>query len=240
MEDKKLLRYTKRIMLAVFAIWLLFLLIPLIHIMTANEILKGINDVYVMAGALFTGLAFAATYASLLIQNKALKEQLAMDNLSSVINLILASDRFRESRKYVLSKTFCHHVDILKKMKDDDPIYIEDWKKLEMEEMDKESSNSYEDYEKIIYFCGRMEYLGVVLKNKGIDYTVLDYFGNTILESYKRLGTYIENSRARFGETYYYHYTYLNYLATKRESTLKQSCKRLLEKIANNELQIES
>ena len=72
--------------------------------MTGNEILKGINDVYVMAGALFTGLAFAATYASLLIQNRALKEQLAMDNLSSVINLILSSDRFRESRKYVLSK----------------------------------------------------------------------------------------------------------------------------------------
>ena len=211
--------------------------------MTGNEILKGINDVYVMAGALFTGLAFAATYASLLIQNRALKEQLAMDNLSSVINLILSSDRFRESRKYVLSKTFCNHVDILKKMKDDDPIYIEDWKKLDKDgtgNNTNQNANSYKDYEKIIYFCGRMEYLGVVLKYKGIDYTVLDYFGNTILESYKRLGTYIENSRARFGETYYFHYTYLNYIAMKREPILKQSCKGLLEKIANNELQIEA
>lgn len=243
MKNKILFRYTKKAIIVVLIIWLLFLLIPLFRLVTGKEILKGIDDAYVMVGALFTGLAFAVTYASLLIQNKALEEQLAMDNLSSTISLILNSERFRESRKYVMSKTFYNHVEILKKMKAGDPIFIEDWKKLgsgEKGENDTEQYvNSYKAYEQLIYFCSRMEYMGIVLKNKDIDYTILDYFGNTIIESYIRLKPYIENSRIRSGESYYFHYTYLNYLATQREPKLKQECKDLLDKMSKNELYLE-
>lgn len=239
MKNKKHPFNTKKAIIIVCVIWLLFMLIPISRLIWGNEILSGINDAYVMLGALFTGLAFAVTYGSLLLQNNGLKEQLAMDNLSNTINLILNSDRFRESRKYVMSKTFCNHVKLLENMKGDDPIYIEDWKKLDNNgnnnSISQQNSNSYEDYEKIIFFCGRMEYLGIVLKNKGVDFTILDFFGTTIIESYKRLEPYIKNSRMRFGETYYFHYTYLNYLATKRESKLNHECKDLLEKILKNE-----
>lgn len=234
---------TKKAIIIVCVIWLLFMLIPIFRLITGKEILSGINDAYVMVGALFTGLAFAVTYGSLLLQNNALKEQLAMDNLSNTINLILDSDRFRECRKYVLSKTFCNQVELLKKMKTEDPIFIEDWKKLDNGEKAENTTgeyvNSYKSYEKLIFFCGRMEYMGIVLKNKGVDYTVLDYFGNTIIESYARLEPYITNSRIRFGETYYFHYTYLYNLAKQREPILKQECKDFLDKIAKNELLLE-
>ena len=243
MKDKKLFRYTKQLMIAVFVIWLLFILIPLSRMITGKEILSGIDDAYVMGGALFTGLAFAATYASLLIQNRALRVQLAMSTLSSTVNLILDSERFRESRKYVMSMTFFNHVKILEKIKKDDPIFIEDWKKIDNGEKGENSTdeyiNSYKAYEKLIYFCSRMEYLGIVLKNKGIDYTILDYYGNTIIESYKRLEPYIKNSRLRFGETYYFHYTYLYYWATQREPKFKQECKELLEMMSKNKLKFE-
>ena len=243
MEMKKLKRKTKKLLIAVFVIWLLFLSIPLARFITGKAILNGIDDAYVMGGALFTGLAFAVTYASLLTQNEALQEQLAMDTLSNTIDLILDSDRFRESRKYVMSMTFCNHVKLLEKIKKGDPIFIEDWKKLDSGEKEGNVTNEYVDsykaYEKLILFCGRMEYIGIVLKNKGVDYTVLDYFGTTIIESYKRLEPYIKNSRIRFGETYYFHYTYLYYLAKQREPKLKQECKDLLDKMAKNEILLE-
>lgn len=234
---------TKKAIIIVCVIWLLFMAIPIYLLLTGKEILSGVNDAYVMVGALFTGLAFAATYGTLLLQNNGLKEQLAMDNLSNTINLILDSDRFRECRKYVLSKTFCNHVELLKKMKTEDPIFIEDWKKLDNGEKAENTTgeyvNSYKSYEKLIFFCGRMEYMGIVLKNKGVDYTVLDYFGTTIIESYSRLEPYITNSRIRFGETYYFHYTYLYNQAKQREPKLKQECKDLLDKMAKNELLLE-
>lgn len=240
---KKLKRKTKKLLIAVFVIWLLFLSIPIARLITGKAILNGIDDAYVMVGALFTGLAFAVTYASLLTQNEALQEQLTMDTLSNTIDLILDSDRFRESRKYVMSMTFCNHVKLLEKMKKDDPIFIEDWKKLDSGEKEGNVTNEYVDsykaYEKLIFFCGRMEYIGITLKNKGVDYTVLDYFGTTIIESYKRLEPYIKNSRIRFGETYYFHYTYLYNLAKQREPKLKQECKDLLDRMEKNEILLE-
>lgn len=240
---KKLKRKTKKLLIAVFVIWLLFLSIPIARLITGKAILNGIDDAYVMVGALFTGLAFAVTYASLLTQNEALQEQLTMDTLSNTIDLILDSDRFRESRKYVMSMTFCNHVKLLEKMKKDDPIFIEDWKKLDSGEKEENVTNEYVDsykaYEKLIFFCGRMEYIGITLKNKGVDYTVLDYFGTTIIESYKRLEPYIKNSRIRFGETYYFHYTYLYNLAKQREPKLKQECKDLLDRMEKNEILLE-
>lgn len=243
MKNKRFTFYTILAIIVVVILWLLFLIIPYFHLIANKIICDSVNAAYVMAGALFTGLAFAATYVSLLMQNKALKEQLAMDTLSNTIDLILDSDRFRESRKYVMSKTFYNHVEILKKMKDDDMVCIEDWKKIvDVTAKDNEKDypiNSYEAYEKIIYFCGRMEYMGVILKNKGIDNTFLDYFGNTIIDSYNRLEPFIRNSRMRFGETYYFHYTYLNYLARKRKPKLKQECKELLEKMSKEKLDFE-
>lgn len=244
---KRITHTAQKLLIAVLVIWLLFLLIPIARCITGKEILNGIDDAYVMAGALFTGWAFAVTFASLLMQNKALQEQLAMDTLSNTINLIIDSERFRESRKYVLSKTFYSHIEILKRMKDDDQdddsICIEDWKKIgnygtERSKPDLDS-NSYENYEKLIYFCNRMEYLGIALKNNGVDNTILDFFGSTIMKSYKRLQPYIENSRKLSGETYYIHYTYLYYLAKQREPELKQESKEMLDKMSKNEIHIE-
>lgn len=237
---KRLKQLTKKILIIIFVIWLFFLLIPIVRFFTGKEILNGIDDAYVMAGALFTGWAFAVTFASLLMHNKALQEQLAMDTLANTINLILDSERFRESRKYVMSKTFYNHIEALRKMKDDnqEDIYIEDWKKIGNDEGKKKETdqapNNYEHYEKLIYFCNRMEYLGITLKNKEIDNSILDFFGSTIITSYKRLEPYIENSRKQNGETYYFHYTYLNYLAKQREPKLKQDCREMLEKMSRN------
>ena len=234
MKMKKLKQKTKILLIAVFVIWLSFLLIPLVRLITGKTILNGIDDAYVMAGALFTGLAFAVTYASLLTQNEALQEQLTMETLSNTIGLILNSDRFRESRKYVMSLTFCNHVKMLEKLKKEDPIFIEDWKKLDTNG-EENTANCYENYEKLIFFCSRMEYLGIILKNKGIDNTILDYFGNTIIVSYNRLKPFIENSRKIWGETTYFHYTYLYYLAKQREPKLIQECNGLLDRMAKNE-----
>ena len=85
MKNKKHPFNTKKAIIIVCVIWLLFMLIPISRLIWGNEILSGINDAYVMLGALFTGLAFAVTYGSLLLQNNGLKEQLAMDNLSKLL-----------------------------------------------------------------------------------------------------------------------------------------------------------
>ncbi|MBR1991166.1 MAG: hypothetical protein IJ986_02705 [Bacteroidales bacterium] len=240
MKKEKFKLYTIIAMVVVFMLWLLFLLIPGSQLIAGKVVCDSVNAAYVMAGALFTGLAFAATYISLLMQNKRLKEQLEMDTLSNSISLILNSDRFRESRKYVLSKTFIKHIEILKRMKGDAPICIEDWKDLDNEGNDSSSrdkdTNSYGNYEKLIFFCSRMEYMGIILKNKGIDNTFLDYFGNTIILSYQRLEPYIKNSREQIGITSYFHYTYLYYLAKQREPILEQECKDLLNKVVESKI----
>ena len=50
-------------------------------------------------------------------------------------------------------------------------------------------------YEKITYFCSRMEYLGFIFNEKGAETLIMEYYGRTILESYRNLHDIIENSR---------------------------------------------
>lgn len=241
MRDKKLIRGITWTSIATFLCWLMFLIIPFSRLFPEEPSVNGLSAAYVMAGALFTGLAFAATIANLIVQNNVLKEQLTMDNLSNTIKVILSSERFLECRKYVMSNLFYDHINYLKKIKGEDPIFINDWKKLdEISRNNNTGANANNYYEMLIFFCGRMEYLGVVIKNKGIDNTILDYFGNTIIESYYRLEPFIDNTRKMSGETSYFHYTYLNYLAEQRKPKLQKECKKMLEKISNGGTAINS
>ena len=66
-------------------------------------------------------------------------------------------------------------------------------------------------YEKIIFFCGRMDYLGFMCENNVAVSLILDYYAGTIKESYCILKSLIEEN----GNGFYVHYTRLFNLAEK-------------------------
>ncbi len=193
---------------------------------------------YVAAGALFTALAFCVTFLTLKSQQKSLLEQrediltkTTLEVFTSTFKEILNEERFLKSKEYIFSPDFFKHLANLKKIKKDLPVTIEHFKNVVKSQSGKNSKQTQNSrvYEKITYFCSKMEYLGVIVKNEYVDETIIDYFGKTIVESYKRLGGLIENHREATGDcSYYIYYTRLYDTAKKREKDFIAECKTYL------------
>lgn len=179
-------------------LWLLFLCIPFIlaHTHENKEIVDFLNVSFLAASALFTAFAFAATYLSLVQQKEVLNKQIDLNVFTDTIRVIMHSDRFLECRNYILSDCFYIDINKLKRLVGNNSVCFKDFriiiKTCKDDIVKKELRDSYE---KIIDFCGKMEYLGLIYKNKGAESLIVDYYGRTIVESYKILEDIIENSR---------------------------------------------
>lgn len=117
-------------------------------------------------------------------------------------------------------------------------ISIEDFRQirsplLNLTEMDSKNSEEVRKtsvvYERVKFFCDRMEYLGLIhytynnmgknkkntmLKDK---YLIPDYLGYDIITSYKKLAPIIQSKKRKNKGNYYFNYTYLYYVTLDRE-----------------------
>lgn len=94
-------------------------------------------------------------------------------------------------------------------------------------------------YERIKYFCDRMEYLGKIqftyfhennLENGLTDkYLIIDYFGYDIIRSYKKLKQFIENVQKGKGGNPYFNFTYLYNCAIDRQKEYKANMQEILK-----------
>ncbi|MBO4840879.1 MAG: hypothetical protein J5524_07265 [Bacteroidaceae bacterium] len=211
--------------------WSIFLLIPFYikHSHTDDEIVNYMNVSFTAATALFTGIAFAVAYISLYQQSKSLNRQIDYNVFSDTIRLIMDSDKFLLCRQYVFSKDYYRDIEELKRVikNYNDSIgqhdvistnapNLKDFRKvirnideicpLVNRDIKKRLCKSYE---KIIIFCGRMEYLGFMCEKNVAVSLILDYYAGTIKESYCILKSLIEEN----GNGFYVHYTHLFNLA---------------------------
>lgn len=204
--------------------FLVFCIVPLFFDYThkTTEILEYYNVSFLSASALFTGLAFIATFLSLFYQSKSLKVQLNLEVFSKTMHSLMDSDRFRECKKYIYSNQLRVDINEVKIITGKDSINLEDFRKLCSIQEDNECSSDEQikkrlsiSYEMITYFCGKMEYLGLIYQKWGIevDNLILDYYGRTIIETYRILEPLIANSKNNM----YYHYANLYNLAKSIE-----------------------
>ena len=78
-----------------------------------------------------------------------------------------------------------------------------------------------DSYEKIRFFCMRMEFLGVVVsRENAAEALIIDYYGQTIIDTYGRLESLIETTRKnKDSASLYMYYTELyNKVMQKRET----------------------
>ena len=216
----------------IVCLWFMFFMVPLIftHTHTDYEIVNFFNVSFTAATALFTGIAFTITYISLYQQNKNLNRQINMDVFSDTIRLLMDSDRYLQSRQYIYSKDFYRDIEELKRIRGGESNFfgLNDFRDIirSLDSLiplvDKETKERLcKSYEKIIYFCSRMEYLGFMYENKAAVSLILDYYGHTIVESYNILKPLLESDRKDDNtEEMYVHYTRL-YQRAKEKISIK-------------------
>ena len=230
--------------------WVLAFVVPLLF--NPNNPDKKIKDKldyydvsFLSIGALFTGIAFAATFSSLEHQKDSLKKQIDLSNkqidldlFSETIRLVMDDDKFITSRKYIYSPDFYRDIEEVGRIvsKGKESLELGDFRRIihsndSQITIDKETKERLRKaYEKITYFCSRMEYLGLIFNEKGAENLIMEYYGRTILESYRNLHDIIENSRNQDKmKRLYLYYSKLYASAENKE-------KEILESIPNSEV----
>lgn len=214
-------------------LWILAFVIPLIFKpRTPDRFKKDQLDYYeisfLAASALFTGIAFAVTFSSLIDQKKNLREQTDILRQQVVVDVFsktsknLKEKQFLKSRRYIGSKEYNDDINLFCSIIQKDNINIEDIKTCLKElknNVDKQTkkrlSNSYYS---IISFCSRMEYIGF-LHEQISSPILLSYYGRTIITTYRILKPIIEIERENNRREYlFFHFSLLYYSALKEEA----------------------
>ena len=213
-------------------LWVLFLGVPFLFDYADNEygIVDYLGVSFAAATALFTGSAFTVAFVSIYQQNKGINRQIDLNVFSETIRLLMKSDRFLRSQTYIFSDEYKWDRNIIRKilgLQEDAQISLDDYKKVyKHKKTDDESLKKIKlrirtAYEKIIYFCGRMEYLGFVCQKHAAQDYILEFYGLTITESYEVLKELIEKNKG----TAYHHYTELYKQAKEKELQIKENNK---------------
>jgi len=180
------------LMWIVMGLWLLCLLLSIwlfIHKDQGNLL----DILFQVVNILFSGIAIIVAYISYVYKSKDYNKQIDVKTFSETIQKLVESDKFCESRMYILSALYDRDIDNAKRLVGKKDINLDDIKKL-----CGKGKNSrltvvpaieylYTSYKTILNFSSEMEYLGT-LYNKGIasDY-IIEYYRKMIIETYEKL-----------------------------------------------------
>lgn len=218
----------------VFAGWCLAFVLPLFF--KPGDVNREKKDTlsfyeisFLSASALFTGIAFAATYLSLKDQKEhfnkqidLLDKQIKMDVFSDVSE-DLGTEDFKKCRKYINSSSFDNDIKRIKQLTQKAEISLQDFKDIcysdNIEDVDEEEKLHLQNtYNMIIRFCSKMEYLGFIYYHTTTN-IIVDYYGRTILNMYGRLRRLIEIAKGDKIEHLFFYFAYLyNYAEQRKES----------------------
>lgn len=238
------------LVLIMMVIWIAFGIVPFLLPGIPSATISLLSVSFSAATALFTGTAFVVALFNLykyqenineqqenyIIQQKNLEKQ--QDTLIKQINLsvfsdsmkfVMDSDKYNQCREYIYSNNFTDDVSEVKKILGQEIISLDDYRRAnqslsrteENNESDKDMKRRlYDSYEKIKFFCMRMEFLGVVVsRENAAEALIIDYYGPTITDTYERLKSLIEATRAnKDSANLYMYYTELyNKVKTKKK-----------------------
>lgn len=174
------------------------------------------------------------TCISLLFQQHGLIKQIRLSVFSDSMHLLMADDKFSKCQDYIFSKAYDDDIiivqQVLKKNNQDD-VDLDDFRRvLHQNRIDGEIINVDADkrerlrvsYNKIRYFLSRMEYLGVLSEERGVETLIIEYYGYTIISTFDRLRSIIEKTQSNpTSNVLYSHYVNL-YTITKQKKS--RSC----------------
>lgn len=162
-------------------------------------------------------------------QQDTLIKQINLSVFSDSMKFVMDSDKYNQCREYIYSNNFTDDVSEVKKILGQEIISLDDYRRAnqslsrteENNESDKDMKRRlYDSYEKIKFFCMRMEFLGVVVsRENAAEALIIDYYGPTITDTYERLKSLIEATRAnKDSANLYMYYTELyNKVKTKKK-----------------------
>lgn len=181
-----------------------------------------------VATALFTGLAVLWAYSSFKTQRESLKglsRQLNINAFSESIRLLMNSTMYNQGRDYIYSNNYSKDLDKVRKVLNipsSESVGLNDFKKILDQNLrgesgilitEEEKGQLRDSYDKIRFFCMRMEYLGVLSEEDAARNLILDYYGYTIRKTYERLESLIEKTRKDLSTAALYkHYSQLYHL----------------------------
>lgn len=228
---KSKIKWTFWVCIVTIVLWIFSWIAPAFIPSPTDDTLHFYNVLFTAATALFTGIAFVVAYFSIskqqeLLQNQqnAILAQTRLTVLSETMRLVMDSDRFIKSRKYILSLNYYNDIKIVKDALDiKGKVGLEDFQTILVKGLRKNWNMEVnleallEAYENITFFCARMDYLGSVSEEESVTDIVIDQYGLTIIESYKVLSHFIERSREQSNHSSLYeHYSKLYDEANKR------------------------
>lgn len=187
------------------------------------------NTACVAASALFTAFAFGATFYAIRQQQKETRNQkentlrvTTLNVFTRTFNELLNKATFIKSQEYVLYnlKKDIESIKLSKQSTGNSDNQIGTKEIMEF---------SKENYNFVMYFLTKMEYIGIIVKKKYIDEIILDYFGEIIINSYENLEDILQVDKGREkGNTYFIHYRMLYDKAKDRKPRFENECTKYL------------
>jgi hypothetical protein len=225
-NGKKIYTY----ILVILGVWLLFVLLPFVFKLFANKFkvieYNDLDMAYVAASALFTAVAFCVSLYILFLQRKDVVSKTNQDFFINVLDKVKNDPLFNQSRNYIFSERFRNDYKTLQKTNGNNAITLDDFKKLQnkktiilypYEDIIPEETATLPPYEFIRYFCDKMDFIGITVKQQYIDTAIFDYYGGVIIRSHKILEPLLIESRKQGNRARFIHYTYLYNAALNRK-----------------------
>ena len=213
--------------------WIMAFVIPLVfQPRTPDRLKRDKLDYYeisfLAASALFTGIAFAVTFSSLIDQKKNLREQTRSLKLQVVVDIFhktsisLKEKKFQKIKRYIGSSDYYDDLRLFKSIIKNEYINLENLsvcvKSLNDEVDQKTKERLRTCYDNIISFCSQMEYMGF-LQEQTSEFVLVEYYGRTIKTTYQVLKPMVEIKRDNNEIDYlYFHFSNLYYSTIREES----------------------
>ena len=188
------------------------------------------NTACVAASALFTAFAFGATFYAIRQQQKETQKQkentlraTTLNVFTRTFNELQNKPTFIKAQEYVLYnlRKDIEQIKSLTQISENSDIQIGTKEIMEF---------SKENYNLMMYFLTKMEYIGVIVKKEYIDEIILDYFGEIIINSYDNLKVILSIDKNRSGRnSYFIHYLFLYNVAKKRKEDFMNECQYYLD-----------
>ncbi|MBP5535662.1 MAG: hypothetical protein J6X62_02600 [Bacteroidales bacterium] len=185
-------------------------------------------------GVLLAMATLIVTSVSLFVQQKGLITQIRLSVFSDSMHLLMADEKFSESQDYIFSRAFDEDIIVVQQalnIKSQNDVTLDDFRRIlhqnridgEVVEVNSDTRERLrKSYNKIRYVFSRMEYLGVLSEERGVEALLLDYYGYTILSTYERLMPIIEKTRRDTNSNMLYcHFVNLYNLAEKKRKNSK-------------------
>lgn len=189
-------------------VWTIILVVPwfiicIIQLFVRNESSWVQTFLFPSLTALYTGFSVVVSYRNLIEEKNNLIKQTKISVFSEAINLLANDTKYQESLKYVLSGACDRDNNKVRKILNvnkNKSIGLDDYwailyQKLSAEGVivsEEEKKELNISYEKIKYFCQKMEYLGILSEDKEAGTLIIKLYKDTIINTYDTVKTLIE------------------------------------------------